>query len=70
MPDNAPLDDVNPALSEAVVFGTPEAGPLAPGPPLLVIAAAGPGKTSTLAHRMAHLVLKGADPGWLLARRA
>jgi DNA helicase-2/ATP-dependent DNA helicase PcrA len=30
--------------------------------PLLVIAGAGSGKTNTLAHRLAHLVLKGADP--------
>jgi DNA helicase-2/ATP-dependent DNA helicase PcrA len=56
------LDDLNPAQREAVVFGVPDAGPLLPGPPLLVIAGAGSGKTSTLAHRVAHLVLKGADP--------
>ncbi len=37
-----------------------------PGPPLLIIAGAGSGKTATLAHRVAHLVLKGADPGRLL----
>jgi len=30
--------------------------------PLLVIAGAGSGKTNTLAHRVAHLVLAGADP--------
>jgi len=30
--------------------------------PLLVIAGAGSGKTNTLAHRVARLVLKGADP--------
>ena len=30
--------------------------------PLLVIAGAGSGKTNTLAYRVAHLVLKGADP--------
>src|ERR1700710_2096996 len=30
--------------------------------PLLVIAGAGSGKTNTLAHRVAHLILNGADP--------
>src|SRR5580704_15726306 len=30
--------------------------------PLLVIAGAGSGKTNTLANRVAHLVLSGADP--------
>jgi DNA helicase II / ATP-dependent DNA helicase PcrA len=33
---------------------------------LLVIAGAGSGKTSTLAHRVAHLVVKGADPRRIL----
>jgi len=35
-------------------------------PPLLVIAGAGSGKTNTLAHRVAHLVACGADPGRIL----
>ncbi|SCK61651.1 DNA helicase-2 / ATP-dependent DNA helicase PcrA [Variovorax sp. HW608] len=34
--------------------------------PLLVIAGAGSGKTSTLAHRVAHLIARGADPQRLL----
>ena len=34
--------------------------------PLLVIAGAGSGKTQTLCHRIAHLVLHGVDPGRLL----
>ena len=34
--------------------------------PLLVIAGAGTGKTSTLAHRVAHLVLEGAAPERIL----
>ena len=34
--------------------------------PLLVIAGAGSGKTSTLAHRVAHLLARGADPGRIL----
>src|SRR5271156_1659802 len=31
-------------------------------PPLLIIAGAGSGKTNTLAHRVAHLIVRGADP--------
>ncbi|MEX0409280.1 ATP-dependent helicase [Aquibium sp. LZ166] len=34
--------------------------------PLLIIAGAGSGKTSTLAHRVAHLIVKGADPRRIL----
>ena len=35
-------------------------------PPLLIIAGAGSGKTKTLAHRVAHLILNGADPRRIL----
>jgi DNA helicase II / ATP-dependent DNA helicase PcrA len=35
-------------------------------PPLLVIAGAGSGKTKTLAHRVAHLVVSGIDPHRIL----
>jgi ATP-dependent DNA helicase UvrD/PcrA len=35
-------------------------------PPLLVIAGAGSGKTKTLAHRVAHLVVSGVDPQRIL----
>ena len=38
----------------------------AAGRPLLVIAGAGTGKTGTLAHRVAHLMQRGADPQRLL----
>ena len=34
--------------------------------PLLVIAGAGSGKTNTLAHRVAHLIVNGADPHRIL----
>ena len=34
--------------------------------PLLIIAGAGSGKTNTLAHRVAHLVVGGADPRRIL----
>jgi DNA helicase-2/ATP-dependent DNA helicase PcrA len=30
--------------------------------PLLIIAGAGSGKTNTLAHRVAHLIVQRADP--------
>src|SRR6201747_97705 len=41
---------------------------MGPGPfaPLLVIAGAGSGKTNTLAHRVAHLIVNGADPRRIL----
>jgi DNA helicase-2/ATP-dependent DNA helicase PcrA len=38
----------------------------APSSPLLIIAGAGTGKTNTLAHRVAHLITAGADPGRIL----
>jgi len=38
----------------------------APPGALLIIAGAGTGKTQTLAHRVAHLIKEGADPGRLL----
>jgi len=62
------LTSLNSAQRDAVLFGTePSAGSLATrAPPLLVIAGAGSGKTNTLAHRVAHLVAQGADPGAIL----
>jgi ATP-dependent DNA helicase UvrD/PcrA len=55
----APLGDLNDAQRCAVEHGIGEAdGPA----PLLIIAGAGAGKTNTLAHRVAHLILSGADP--------
>ena len=41
-------------------------GTSAPPLPLLVIAGAGSGKTNTLAHRVANLVVHGADPRRIL----
>ena len=37
-----------------------------PSDPLLIIAGAGTGKTNTLAHRVAHLVLEGVAPERIL----
>ena len=39
---------------------------LADAAPLLIIAGAGSGKTNTLAHRVAHLIVSGADPRRIL----
>lgn len=56
------LDALNPEQRCAVEHGVGAAV----CPPLLVIAGAGSGKTNTLAHRVAHLVLNGADPHRIL----
>ncbi|PTR03695.1 DNA helicase-2/ATP-dependent DNA helicase PcrA [Paraburkholderia sp. GV068] len=58
------LAKLNDAQREAVEYGadTPHAPPGA----LLVIAGAGSGKTNTLAHRVANLMVKGADPRRIL----
>src|SRR4051812_32565334 len=63
---DAVLEELNAAQREAVLFGLAERRALPPGPPLLIVAGAGTGKTNTLAHRVAHLILKGADPGRIL----
>ena len=57
MPQSSAIDTLNPqaAGSRAVRVG-----------PLLIIAGAGTGKTNTLAHRVAHLVLSGAKPERIL----
>ncbi|MGA9367622.1 MAG: UvrD-helicase domain-containing protein, partial [Steroidobacteraceae bacterium] len=34
--------------------------------PLLIVAGAGTGKTDTLAHRVAHLVIHGVDPARIM----
>jgi DNA helicase II / ATP-dependent DNA helicase PcrA len=50
---------LNPQQQRAVEYGTPAPGEAGP---LLIIAGAGSGKTNTLAHRVAHLIINGADP--------
>src|SRR3977135_165995 len=61
----AHLEKLNPEQRRAVEHGVREkAG--APCAPLLIIAGAGSGKTNTLAHRVAHLVVNGADPRRIL----
>ena len=51
------LESLNARQREAARFGSG---------PLLILAGAGTGKTNTLAHRVAHLVLQGRDPGRIL----
>jgi DNA helicase-2/ATP-dependent DNA helicase PcrA len=53
------LAALNPEQRRAVEYGCEI---LDEAPPLLIIAGAGSGKTNTLAHRVAHLVVSGADP--------
>jgi len=66
MPTSAHLDKLNTAQRKAVTHGQPlpEKG-FASGP-LLIVAGAGTGKTDTLAHRVAHLVINGVDPARIL----
>ena len=56
---------LNPAQYSAATYGAPSSAGFSAGP-LLIIAGAGTGKTNTLAHRVAHLVLKGVAPERIL----
>ena len=56
---SSPAVDLNPEQQLAVEYGL--GAPKGAGP-LLVIAGAGSGKTAMLAHRVAALILSGADP--------
>ncbi len=57
MHDSSAFASLNPRQRQAAQFGSG---------PLLIIAGAGTGKTNTLAHRVAHLVLAGANPARIL----
>lgn len=59
------LADLNTEQRQAVQHGI-DAECATKAPPLLVIAGAGSGKTKTLAHRVAHLVVNGVDPHRIL----
>src|SRR3984893_16118795 len=59
------LESLNREQRRAVEHGAREKD-TTPGMPLLVIAGAGSGKTNTLAHRVAHLIVNGADPRRIL----
>src|ERR1700752_2073935 len=60
---SAYLAKLNPQQRRAVEHG---GAALAEAGPLLIIAGAGSGKTNTLAHRVAHLIINGADPRRIL----
>jgi len=64
--DNDYLGLLNPAQRQAATYGSRDSDAPFQSGPLLVIAGAGTGKTMTLAHRVAHLVLEGVDPERIL----
>ena len=61
-----PFDTLNPAQRRAATAGTVVPGKGITSGPMLIFAGAGTGKTTTLAHRVAHLVLNGTDPARIL----
>jgi DNA helicase-2/ATP-dependent DNA helicase PcrA len=62
-----PPGALNVAQKKAAAFGTllPDRRGVQAGP-LLIIAGAGTGKTNTIAHRVAHLVVNGVDPARIM----
>jgi DNA helicase-2/ATP-dependent DNA helicase PcrA len=60
------FDALNPSQRRGATFGTPAKDKGIAAGPLLILAGAGTGKTNTLAHRTAHLVLNGVDPARIL----
>src|ERR1700745_1651613 len=57
------LANLNPEQRCAAEYGGPN---YADAGPLLIIAGAGTGKTNTLAHRVANLIVNGIDPRRIL----
>jgi DNA helicase-2/ATP-dependent DNA helicase PcrA len=60
------FDSLNPSQRRAATFGAPVPEKGVSAGPMLILAGAGTGKTNTLAHRTAHLVLNGVDPARIL----
>lgn len=60
------LASLNPAQRQAAAWGRTSAERAFEAPPLLVIAGAGTGKTMTVAHRVAHLIIRGVNPERIL----
>jgi len=66
MTTTAHLEKLNAAQRRAVTHGEALAENGYRAGPLLIVAGAGTGKTDTLAHRVAHLVVHGVDPARIL----
>jgi DNA helicase II / ATP-dependent DNA helicase PcrA len=66
MSTTAHLDRLNAQQRKAVTHGAALGEKGYASGPLLIVAGAGTGKTDTLAHRVAHLVLNGVDPARIL----
>ncbi len=66
MSSESHLSRLNEPQRRAATFGEPEPGRGVRCGPLLIVAGAGTGKTNTLAHRVAHLVLQGVAPERIL----
>ena len=66
MATTAHLERLNAAQRKAVTHGEPLPEKGYKSGPLLIVAGAGTGKTDTLAHRVAHLVINGVDPARIL----
>lgn len=64
--DNDYLQLLNSAQRRAAEYGQKGANASFESGPLLVIAGAGTGKTMTLAHRVAHLIIQGVSPERIL----
>ena len=62
---SAVFERLNTAQREAAQYGERSAAGYRAGP-LLIVAGAGTGKTNTLAHRVAHLVMEGVSPERIL----
>jgi DNA helicase-2/ATP-dependent DNA helicase PcrA len=60
------LRDLNAGQRAAAEYGISDVAGAQISGPLLVIAGAGTGKTSTLAHRVAHLIVTGTPPERIL----
>jgi len=65
VPETDYLQTLNRAQRQAAAHGQISSGSFRSGP-LLVIAGAGTGKTMTLAHRVAHLIVQGVNPERIL----